>query len=133
MKLRIRGNSLRLRLTRTEVSDLCRTGVVENFILLGPKANDRLTYRVITDVESQELKVQYHEGAITVVIPVESAIRWGGSEEVGLYGEERLGEQDSLRVMVEKDFKCLDKRKEEDETDAYPHPLVTRRATAAAK
>ena len=117
MKLRLQGNSVRLRLTRSEVERLRETGLVEESVDFG--AGQALAYRLQTRVELGPLQTAYRQGIMTVSVSKESAQAWAGSDEVGLYSQ--FG---ALAISVEKDFRCLT-RPRDDERDAYPHPGQT--------
>lgn len=127
MKLRIRENSLRLRLTQPEVARICNGGVVENSVPLGPGAEHSLTYRLQTDKGVTKVTVRYTQNLLLVLLPAELTQDWESNEAVGIYAEERWTEDRLLKIAVEKDFKCLDKREGEDETGAYPHPFTQKR------
>ena len=47
---------------------------------------------------------------------------WTNTDLVSLDEFVSLSENEKLRILVEKDFKCLKPRLHEDETDHYPHP-----------
>ena len=115
MKLRLQGNSLRLRLTRSEVARLHEHGVVEETTAFG--ADQRLTYRVRTYAPSDGVQADLRNGIITVHLPAGAVESWAASDEVGLYSQEG-----PVRIAVEKDFRCLTRSKEEEGPDAYPHP-----------
>ncbi len=105
---------MRLRLTRTEVERLRDTGLVEESVDFG--AGAALTYR-ISAASVPSLHAGFSGRAITVQVPSESARQWAEADEVGLYAA-----QGALRISVEKDFRCLTRRPEEQEPDAYAHP-----------
>jgi hypothetical protein len=115
MKLRLHGNSLRLRLTRPEVMRLHEAGAVEESAGFG--AGSPLIYRIESRAGADQLWAEFAGQAITVRVPAESVRNWAGTEEVGLYGQ-----HGTLKIAVEKDFRCLTRRPEEQEADAYPHP-----------
>ena len=117
MKLRLQGNSVRLRLTRSEVARLRETGLMEESVDFG--AGAALAYRLQTRLEPGAMEAAYRQGILTVSISKEAAQAWAGSEEVGLYSQ--FG---ALAISVEKDFRCLT-RPRDDERDAYPHPGQT--------
>lgn len=119
MKLRIRGNSLRLRLTQSEVAELVRVGGVENRTQLGQDATVGLVFRL--QVSSCRLApgVEFDGGRITVSLPEAQAKSWALENEVGIYGEEPWG----LKLSVEKDFQCLDQRPNENDSDAFDRTL----------
>lgn len=112
MKLRIRGDSLRLRLTRGEVAALAAEGRVEETTSFGGGAV--LRYAItLGDV----LGAKLDGSKIEVTVARETAERWARSDEVGIEGA-----QDALRILIEKDWSCLKPRDGEDDADAFPHP-----------
>lgn len=120
MKLRIRGNSLRLRLTRTEVEDFGRDGEVADRVELG--GGTALTYRLLRDGAADAADVDYEHGRITVRLPAPAAKSWAQTDQVSLSSERPLEGENALRILVEKDFACLKPREGEDESDMFPHP-----------
>ena len=128
MKLRILGNSLRLRLTRTEIAELAVHGLVENRVQLGALSHCALTYRVKLSDEVAEPVVVFEDSQICVRLPAAAGKEWAQNGTVGLYGEASWG----LKLSVEKDFKCLDPRLTEDESDAFENPAGTSHAPCAA-
>ena len=114
MKLRLQGNSVRLRLTRSEVERLRETGLVEESVDFA--AGEALAYRLQTRSEPGPVEAGYRQGIMTVSVSRDAAQAWAGSDEVGLYSQ--FG---ALAISVEKDFRCLT-RPRDDERDAYPHP-----------
>ena len=117
MKVRIRSNSLRFRLTRTEVKTWASTGQLSESISLGADAQATLTYGLALSPETS-WNVRFHEGRLEVSVP-EAAVRpWAQTDQVGLEHSFSWG----LRVAVEKDFHCLENRPGEDDSDAFDHP-----------
>ena len=112
MKLRIRGNSLRLRLSQKEVAQLGEQGRVEDAISFGPS---KLTY-VLTTSDVEHVGAVYEDHRIVVTLPKERAEKWTSSDDVGI---ESRGE---VHILVEKDWSCLKPREGEDDSDAFPHP-----------
>lgn len=120
MKLRIRDNSLRLRLTQTEVRTLRTDGQVTAATAFPGGAS--LVYALLCDDEVAELTATMLDGTITVRVPATVAHEWADSDEVSLRGDRALDDGQSLSLLVEKDFTCLAPREGEDESDMYPHP-----------
>ena len=116
MKLRISGNSLRLRLTRSEVEEFAETGSYENSIDL---AGGSLAYR-LARTDGDSLTASLSGNAITVSVPAGEADRWTGSEDIGIEAPDHGG----LKIVIEKDFACLNRREGEDTDDHYPHPAT---------
>ncbi|MEM9022527.1 MAG: hypothetical protein AAGB22_02205 [Bacteroidota bacterium] len=124
MKLRIKDQTIRLRLTQTEVDTLAQTGVVSASIALAPGDAGTLTYEVAFSSSAAAVHVQFNECIIRVEIPANQGLAWAGSDQVGVANEAVPGATHPLHILVEKDFQCLHKRPHEDESDHFPHPLM---------
>lgn len=134
MKLRIRGNSLRLRLLRGEVEQFGETGRVTETIQFGASPSAQLSYILEADSQAQQITTQFTGNQITVTVPVKEARKWVESEQVTLMSEQPIenGKQNStgrdgkpeivLKILIEKDFVCLDRKNDPDNSDAFPHP-----------
>jgi hypothetical protein len=121
MKLRIKGNSMRLRVTPSDVQQLLRDGVIGEHVQFTANPKDRLTYEVITSLSEPTTAVAYQLGNITVSMPELQLKKWAGSDDVGIYTEVALGGGQILSVAIEKDFACLDLSDAENE-DTFPNP-----------
>jgi hypothetical protein len=123
MKLRLRGNSLRLRLTQREVNDLVALGSVEEKTAFGPQA--LLSYAIALG-EGASVSASFEAGAIRVTVPLADARAWATSDRVGIEAEQATAaEGEPLRLLIEKDFACLKPRTGEDDRDAFPNPNPT--------
>lgn len=118
MKLRIRGNSVRLRLSRGEVEAFDRDGRVEDAVSFAP--GSRLTYAIERSLVGAP-SARLEDGQIVVMIPEALAGAWCRTEQVGIEGEQPTGDGETLRLLIEKDFTCLKTRSDEDEPDALPN------------
>lgn len=112
MKLRIRNNTLRLRLTRDEVAGLEDTGKVTAFTEFGAAPQERLVYTVESSGDSPNVSAQYTHGSISVTLPSALVKLWAQGDLVGLEGEQPLNNYATLKIIVEKDFTCLTKQNE---------------------
>jgi hypothetical protein len=113
MKLRIRDNSIRLRLTRSEVEQLRDTGVVAARTAF--PGGREFRYEVESSPAIITPGAFLSDAKVTVRLP-EAAVRaWAGSEQVSITGEQQ---------HMEKDFACLAPREGEDESDMFPHPAA---------
>lgn len=122
MKLRIRGNSIRLRLTRSEVEQFGNSGLVADTVEFG-QGWDAFQYQL--EVGSNgEAGAKFEGSCMTVIVPVEDAEHWTSSEQVGLEYLQPISMDENLRILVEKDFACLAERPDEDDSDAFLNPLV---------
>jgi len=118
MKIRIKGNSIRLRLTKTEVDNFAKYGFVEERTEFG---NNHFSYRMEKSSHHQQLSATYTGNLITVFIPVSIAENWTSSDLVGFENKMDIGNNKQLFLLVEKDFVCLDNTFE-DQSDNYPNP-----------
>jgi hypothetical protein len=125
MKLRIRGNTLRLRLARGEVNQLAETGEVREAVAFGSGATDRLGYAIVASGDAAVTSARLSGGSVEVIVPRALAREWAANETVGFEAEQPVGGGLSLHILVEKDFACLTPRKGEDDTDAFPNPNET--------
>ncbi len=122
MKLRIRGNSVRFRLSQTEMVQLAERGTVRDSVEFG--AGARLDYRLeVGPVES--LQASYAAQCILVVVPTAMARKWARPEEVSVQGEQPVTGNSALSILLEKDFACLTPREGEDDSAAFPNPAST--------
>ncbi|MEY4631032.1 MAG: hypothetical protein RIQ81_1152 [Pseudomonadota bacterium] len=127
MKLRIKGNTLRLRLQQKEVKRLLDAGVIREETCFGPVT---FSYELAVRNELPLICAELDGHAMRVLLPAEVARHWVTSDEVSLYGEQPLSANsaDVLKILVEKDFVCIKPRTSplwEDESDAYPNPNPT--------
>lgn len=123
MKLRIKGNSVRFRLMRSEVKAFLETGRIEEHVQLGPKQQDSLTYAIEYAASATEASVKYEAQEFCVVLPQDVVQEWGNREQVGIYDAVPVF-GGSLTILIEKDFACLD-RSDAENADTYPNPNVT--------
>lgn len=123
MKLRIKGNSLRLRVSRSEVASLLKRNRLEETIHFAPQVNAQLTYALEQSASTNSPTIQYTENNVTLLIPVEQANTWCLSDQVGIVERLSIGSYGFLDVLIEKDFACLDRNDKENE-DTFPNPNV---------
>ena len=119
MKLRILGNSVRLRVSQAEMSQIRSMGVVRQHVAFGP--GRRLTYELRT-VAGGRVGASYDDEHIRVTLPRAVAERWQAPDEVSIRGEQELPGGESLKILVEKDFQCLVPREDEDQSGLFPNP-----------
>ena len=122
MKLRIRDNTIRLRLMRGEVETLQIEGRVSAQTEF--PGGHVFSYTVESSPASAELEAAFGDDVLTVRIPEDSVLAWATSEQVSIEAELLLDDGEMLRLLVEKDFACLAPREGEDEADMYPHPAA---------
>ena len=120
MKIRLREDTLRLRLIRTEVETIGNGTTVEQTTRFPNGEN--LTCRLEVMPGDQQLSAALDGRCITVRIGAQDARTWSSGAAVGIEGALPLASGGTLRVLIEKDFECLHGRSDEPQTGAYPHP-----------
>lgn len=121
MKLRIRDNSIRLRLTRTEVDTLSSAGRVCARVSFPGGAG--LDYTIESSTVTARPAALFSEGTLAVLLPDAEVKQWASTEQVSIAAEELLDDGDHLNILVEKDYACLAPREGEDDSDMFPNPL----------
>ena len=120
MKIRIKGNSIRYRLVKSEVRQLAEQGYVE-------ERTEFLTTTFIYRLEAKEgiseLDADFTGNQITLYIPETDAKSWNSTDKISFKSIKVHGEK-SLSLLLEKDFVCLD-HTDEDQSDNYANPNKT--------
>ena len=125
MKLKLQGNSIRLRLKRSEVARFAEVGRLEEAFEYGPGAGQRLVYG-IEAAEVDAAGVLVDPAGIFVVLPIAVARDWTGSERVAVSGEVVHAGGRRVSVLVEKEFRRM--HGATGDPDLYPNPLELRGA-----
>lgn len=120
MKLRIKDDTIRLRVQRAEIQALAASGSLYGVLHLGPGESEVLSYGLAVSDE-EAVGLEYTPGRITVTVPRPLLDDWVTTDRVGFDAEVDTGDH-VVKVLVEKDFQCLVDRPGEDESDAFPNP-----------
>ena len=127
MKLRIRGNSIRLRLKQGEVAQVAAgESIVEETHFPGSVLTCRLDVSETNDIEAN-----FSDGNLGISLPASQVLGWATTDEVSLTATQDLPGGATLNLLIEKDFSCLEPghgRDHEDDADSFPHPSATKGA-----
>lgn len=118
MKIRIKSNSLRIRITRSELMEFKNTGYLEEKTEFG---NNTLTYALAKHPTGNHLSAKFSENKITLFIPEQLSQDWTETERVGFEHEMEIGNGKKLFLILEKDYQCLD-QVAEDQRDQFENP-----------
>ncbi|MBO9729285.1 MAG: hypothetical protein J7623_11670 [Chitinophaga sp.] len=119
MKIRLRGNSIRYRLDKTDVELLETTGKVESITHIGAGT---LHFCVRgKDITDPVIKLE-HDG-VHLLLPNTRLTEWYAPEQVGFELILPNTDGSELKILVEKDFKCLTER-DEDESQSFDNPMA---------
>ncbi|MGC1719987.1 MAG: hypothetical protein WA746_13445 [Isosphaeraceae bacterium] len=124
MKLRLKGNSIRVRLDRRDIEGLVDQGRIDDTLRFGPGL--AFSYAVEVGVAPRDRpKASYADGRLTIRIDPEDVEEWLASERVG-FDHQQVVDGGVVRVLLEKDFACIDRPVGEEADDAYafPNPLA---------
>jgi hypothetical protein len=115
MKIRIKGNFIRYRLTRSEVEGLSVKSTLSETVDFGSR---KLIYS-ISCTDDDTLSATFIGDEINLRFPEAWLAEWKSTDKVGYKGT-----SGALSILLEKDFTCLD-NVEEDQRDNYPNPLLS--------
>lgn len=117
MKLRIKGNSVRIRLSKPEVHALSSGKSLQEVTSFG---NSRFAYAV-QPVDLKHMHATYENNTITIHVPSAYLQDWPSNSMVGFEEMMDIGTEGTLHLLLEKDFKCLDVS-QEDQSDFFENP-----------
>jgi len=121
MKIRIKGNSVRFRLVKKDVEAITTRGYIEESTHFGTTV---FKYALQRDDASDDLNATYTDNTITVYMPAAFLEGWATNDVITFKGNMPIGNDESLSILVEKDFVCLD-HTDEDQSDNYANPNKT--------
>lgn len=122
VKLRLRHNSIRMRLTRPEVEALASCTAVEESVAFGSDLEAVLAYGIECSDETSAADARLAGNRVVVSLPRTAAVQWAAGDEVSIEFTKLIGDGAELNVLIEKDFACLNPRRGEDEADMFPNP-----------
>lgn len=122
MKIRIKGNSIRYRLTKSEVETLAETGYYKEETEFPHRT---FGYAIKADARTQELDADFSADTITMCLNKDKSLVWPKNEIVGFSSEIKTPNGTILSLLLEKDFVCMDNT-HEDQSDNYPNPKLSK-------
>ena len=116
MKIRCVENSIRLRLKKSEVAKLHDEGQVAESVSFPNGVTFR--YQLLIASEIATVQAGFKDNTIAIYLPKDNADQWILTNEVGIEVSLPLENERSLRLLIEKDFPCID-RPNEDKSDTF--------------
>jgi len=116
MKLRCTENSIRLRIRKSELTQLAKERRVEEKIRFGKDVT--LTFALQISDAVQHVSANFTNNNLVISLPKAKAIEWMNSNVVGIEVNNVVADDQNLHILIEKDFPCLD-RPEEDKSDTF--------------
>jgi len=122
MKLRIKGNTIRLRIAVSEAEKLRAGDPLQEIVRFAPADGAFLAYALIpSDVTAPA--VRYAAQEVSVLIPRATITQWAAGNDVGIYADIDIAPHGTLGVAIEKDFACLDLSDAEN-ADTFANPAM---------
>ena len=116
MKLRSTKNSIRIRIRKSELKNLKTNQLIEESINFGN--NIVLTFALEVDANTSSVMDSFKDNYIKVSLPPPLANEWINTDQVGIETTYPVDNNNTLHILIEKDFPCLD-RPEEDKSDTF--------------
>jgi len=121
MKLRLLDNSIRLRLSRNEVVAADEQGIVEGQTRFPD--GSVFTFALEALKNSSDASASYASDRMVVKLPAPEISAWANDDAaVSLHGELELPLGGHLKLLVEKDFRCVSPRDDEDQPNLFQNP-----------
>lgn len=119
MKIRIKGNSIRYRLTKTEIDNFGKHGHLEE----RTEFPDGFSFHYKLEKKSgiENMEASFSGNRICIFVPEKIVTEWITTDIVGYDHKIKLDGDKELFLLIEKDFVCLDETIE-DQSDNYPNP-----------
>jgi hypothetical protein len=124
MKLRLTSNSIRLRLSQTDVDRFRTDGVVEEELCLGTEPGQTFIYQLLRSELTDSIDANLENNQLTVSIPASEAAAWTDTDKVGIDGTRPNATNSTIAILVEKDFACMTPRAGDDDRDSFPNPAA---------
>jgi len=121
VKLRLLDDSIRLRLSRSDLAVINARGIVE----AGTRFPDGRTFTYVLETVTGRAGADaaYTGERLIVRLPAEEVAEWANDEAaVSLRSHVGLPGGSPLKLLIEKDFQCLSHRHDEDQSDLFPNP-----------
>ena len=97
-------------------------GRVEETIQFSP---DRCLVYGLAVADDGPARVTYADDQVVVTLPRPAVQRWLDPSEVSIHDQQAIGNGETLKILVEKDFTCLAPREGEDDSDLFPNPNLS--------
>ena len=120
MKLRLKGNSIRVRLDRRDIERLIDKGRVDDAVCSGRDWRSRTRWRRVWAPRGRPT-AHYTDGCLTIRIDPDDADEWLAGDRVGFDYQQPV-HGGVVRVLLDKDFACIDRPAGEEADDAYTFP-----------
>ncbi|NOT36121.1 MAG: hypothetical protein HOP11_01950 [Saprospiraceae bacterium] len=123
MKIRITGQSLRMRLNKQDIEQLHKNKSLCQSSSFGSLTTIQFQYELKIH-SNPDITTDFSNNKLQVSIPDSIAANWLNTEQVGISATIKNSDNTELYVLIEKDFQCLVPRPQENEENNFPNPLA---------
>ena len=120
MKVRLLGNTIRLRVKMFETDAILEKGMIEEVLEFGPSDENKLRFQVVKGEDG--FAIEQKGMTISIMVPKGLIEKWATTDLVGMEETITTPHGSLIKVLIEKDFACLDGERD-DEEGSYPNPL----------
>jgi hypothetical protein len=116
MKLRLRSNTIRLRLLEHEVKSLGAGHTITETL-----PTPRPFHYAVVPTAVPDLAALFDIDTLRIEVPAQWAAEWANNDVVG-----RQSSTSGLDILIEKDWACTTPRTGEENSGTYPNPTALR-------
>ena len=102
MKLRLQRNSVRLRLSPVEITELNKNGIISETIIFNQFQT--LIYTLKISDKTKVISVDFTDRELVIEIPFDTALNWTETNLTSLEYEQIIDQKSTLKITIEKDF-----------------------------
>lgn len=123
MKIRIKNNSVRLRLSKPDLDQFGKEGYIEEKTEF---PGSTFTYAIQKLFDGKALDASFIDQKLTLFVPKHIVQEWTDTAIVGFNHALPVGENRTLFLLIEKDFKCIDgDTATDDQSEYFDNPVKT--------
>lgn len=126
MKIRILGNTIRLRFKMHETEAMMKNGMIEEVLDFGPAEMDKLRFQVRKGDDA--FFIEQIGMSVCITVPGLIVETWASTGLTGFQETIATSRGSNITVLIEKDFACLDGDRAEEE-GSYENPMMECKAT----
>jgi hypothetical protein len=97
-------------------------GIVEESTTFDISGRQRLEYILCTGPNLLAVTASFEDGRIIVRMPNALTRQWAKTDQVGIESIQVGSDGQELKILIEKDFECVDATPDESQEDAFPNP-----------
>jgi hypothetical protein len=100
-------------------------GTVAETTMFDISGCQRLEYVLRTAENLLAVTASFVDGCIVVHVPHALVREWAETDQVGIESIQVGSDGQELKILIEKDFECVDATPDESQEDAFPNPQLS--------